>query len=226
MSDKLEVESICTMKARIAIVDDHPVFRRGLIAVLQEAGKNLEVTIEAKNGEALLKALDSSRNLPQICILDLYMPGMDGYATLRALKERFPSIKVLIYSFYKHDFSISYTIGLGAVGYVNKEDPPEKLLEAIDSILQYGLYNSEVMMRSLQKVFYQASHPEKILQAREIEFIKLSCADHTDEEIAARMHLSPRTMGGYRDRIYEKLQVHNKAGLVKFAMATGLFMGD
>ena len=210
------------MKASVAIVDNNPVLQKGITSVLQQEFGAITVFMEVSEGETLLKALEETTLMPHVCILDLYNT-VDGFETLKALKTRYRSIKVLVYSAYSRDFSISYALALGGSGYLSKDSSPDKLKEALQAIITKGVYQSEEMIKSYHYLYLYAGHPEKMLQERELEYIRLCCQELSNEEIAARKHLSPRTIGGYRDRIYDKLKIHSKAALVKFALETGLY---
>lgn len=205
---------------QIAIVDDHPALRKGLISLLVQ--DNIEVIIEANNGKDLIEQLDQSSIIPKICVTDIEMPIMNGYDTTSYLKNNFPEIKVIGYSFYEHEFSIINLLKKGAVGYIFKSADPQELITAIRSVNHVGYYHSESFFDKSAELLNNYNNSKLDFSEKEIQFMSLCCSDLYYDEIANIMEISPRTIDGYRDRCFRKLKIKSRAALVLFALQTGL----
>lgn len=207
----------------IALVDDHVLLRNGLAGMLRESGYN--VLFEADNGKEFIEKL-SSAGEPVIALLDINMKVMDGYATAAHIKKNYPDMKVLALSMYDDEEAIIKMLKNGARGYVLKDSHPSDLKAAIDSIVSKGFYYSEMvtgrLMRSIIDEPGQDTIEEDKLTDREVEFLKLAATELTYKEIAERMHLSPRTIDGYRDDLFAKLNIKSRVGLVIYAIKNGI----
>ena len=207
-------------KFGVALVDDHILLRNGLANLIRNFG-DYEVLFEANNGRQLLAQLDMGL-IPDIVLLDINMPEMDGYETAAWLKQHHPDIKVLALSMYDKDKPIIRMLKNGARGYILKDCEPPELKAALGSVLNKGYYYSEMVT---SKLIYNINHSEDAgyneqlqLSGNEIQFLRLVCLEMTYKEIADAMHLSPRTIDGYRDALFEKLQVKTRVGLVIYAI--------
>lgn len=186
-----------------------------------------EVTSESASGEEVLSTLASSVP-PDLLLLDIKMPGMDGFTTLGHLHKSYPSIKVLFLSMYDDEATVIKMIGRGARGYLLKDADPADLKEAIDSVVEKGYFYSEFVTGRLIHSLNHKVPEEKpgfvfvSINDREIEFLKLVCEELTYKEIANKMCLSTRTIDGYRDILFQKLKVKNRVGLVLYSVKTGL----
>ncbi|MBD0333052.1 MAG: response regulator transcription factor [Chitinophagaceae bacterium] len=214
------------MKAKIALVDDHVLLRNGLANLLRDL--DYEVLFEANTGEDFLDKLKISP-LPDLVLMDINMPQMDGYETTLWLKTNYPEVKVLALSMYDDENAIIRMIKSGARGYILKDSEPSELKTAIHALLTKGFYHSELVTGKLIHAINHLDEPEHSsiknllgLNEKEIEFIKLAATEMTYKEIAERMFLSPRTIEGYRDALFEKLNVKNRVGLVLFAIKNGI----
>ena len=214
-------------KTRIALADDHVLLRNGLANLLRELDH--EIVYEASNGKELLDKIQQNDNLPDIVLMDIKMPGMDGYETTQWLKTNYPSVKVLALSMYDDENAIIRMLKCGARGYILKDSDPTELKTAIHSLLTKGFYHSEIVTGKLIHTINHLDNPGHSsvqdmlgLTAREIDFLKLACTEMTYKEIADKMCLSPRTIDGYRDNLFEKLSVKTRVGLVLFAIKTGI----
>lgn len=221
-------------KHAVALVDDHVLLRNGLANLIRSFGE-YQVLFEARNGADFIRQLQPP-HLPEIVLLDINMPDMDGYETAIWLKRNFPDIKILALSMYDMDNSIIRMLKNGAKGYILKDSSPYELKKALDSLVCKGFYYSEMVtgklihtlgcLHSVQTV--KTPKPEGVIQSamrlndREVEFLKLACTELTYKEIAGQMYLSPRTIDGYRDSLFEKLNVRTRVGLVLYAMRNGL----
>ncbi|MCX6316705.1 MAG: response regulator transcription factor [Bacteroidetes bacterium] len=207
----------------IALVDDHVLLRNGLAGMLNEAGYT--VLFEADNGKAFTDKLTTSGQ-PVIALLDINMPVMDGFATAAFIKANYPEMKVLALSMYDDEEAIIKMLKNGARGYILKDAHPSDLKAAIDSIVSKGYYYSEMVTGRLMRSILDEPGNEKIaedkLTEREVEFLKLAATELTYKEIAERMHLSPRTIDGYRDDLFAKLNIKSRVGLVIYAIKNGI----
>jgi DNA-binding NarL/FixJ family response regulator len=210
----------------VALADDHNLIRNGL-ANLIDTFDGFKVLFQASNGQELIDAL-TPRALPDIVLMDINMPKKDGYETTKWLREMYPDIKVLALSMYDNEGAIIRMIKNGAVGYILKDAEPGDLRRALNEIAQKGYYHSELVTSHLVKMVRQGINDgdDKLhaqsLKDKDIEFLKLVCTELTYKEIADKMYLSPRTIDGYRDALFEKLNVRTRVGLVMYAIKNGI----
>ncbi len=211
---------------KIAIADDHALFREGLVGILSSF-EEFEVISEAGNGEALLAAI--SDHTPEVVLLDLKMPGMDGIQVTEVLKRQHPSIKVIILTMHHQEDFILHMLNLGVNAYLLKDTSSGELKEAILATHQRDYYFDErvskVMLQGLKR---KHLHKPKIdantrLTPREEEVLDLICHENTTPEIAEKLFLSQRTVESHRKNLMEKLGAKNTAGLVIKAISHGLF---
>lgn len=213
-------------KASVAIVDDHILLRNGLANLIRGL-ETYPVLFEANNGKDFIKQLQPTY-LPDIVLLDINMPEMDGYETALWLKRNYPGIKILALSMYDNENAIIRMMKNGARGYILKDIDPVEFRHALDSLMRKGFYYSELITGKLIHAVNQFEKPEQVLQSlntlneREIEFLKLACTEMTYKEIAEKMFLSVRTIDGYRDSLFEKLNVKSRVGLVLYAIKNNI----
>jgi DNA-binding NarL/FixJ family response regulator len=213
------------MNIKIALADDHVVLRKGLAGLLSSLGYS--VILEADNGKELIQGMEKN-NLPDIVLMDINMPEMDGYETSLWFKKNYPLINVLVLSMYDDDSAIIRMIRNGAKGYVLKEADPKELKQAIDAVMSKGFYYSDMVTGKLVHSIHHLDDNENRtrdllhLTEKEIEFLKLASTEMTYKEIARQMHISPRTVDGYRDALFEKLNTKSRIGLVLFAIKNGI----
>jgi len=210
----------------IALADDHVVMRNGLASLLKDLG--YAILYEADNGKEFVEKT-KKENLPDVALLDINMPKMDGYETALWLKENFPEVKVLALSMYDDDGAIIRMLKNGAKGYVLKDSNIADVKSAIESVVSKGYYYSELVTGKLIHSINHLDEPDHAsikemlkLNSREIEFLKLACTEMSYKEIAEKMFLSPRTIEGYRDSLFEKLNLRSRVGLVLFAIKNGI----
>jgi DNA-binding NarL/FixJ family response regulator len=208
-----------TEQINIAIVDDHTLFRSGIAALMGEFDE-LKVIFEAENGQHLQQIINNYP-LPQVILMDINMPIMDGYAATQWLKDSYPQIRVLALSMFEDDQAVIGMIKAGAGGYVLKESKPRELLEAIIAISQKGVYINELVSGKLIRSVSGNEHPG--LSKKELEFIKLCCSELTYKEIADLMFVSPRTVDNYREALFLKLNLKSRTGLVLYAIQNEIF---
>lgn len=207
----------------IALVDDHILLRNGLAGMLRESGYT--ILFEADNGQEFTKKI-LTEGVPSIVLLDINMPVMDGYATAAFIKKNHPETLILALSMYDDEEAIIKMLKNGARGYILKDAHPADLKAAIDAIVTKGFYYSEMVTGRLMRSIIDEPGGEKIeedkLTDRELEFLKLAATEMTYKEIADKMHLSPRTIDGYRDDLFAKLNIKSRVGLVLYAIKNGV----
>jgi two-component system, NarL family, response regulator DegU len=213
-------------KIRIALVDDHKLFRNGLFAILSQVA-DFQVVFEATNGREFL-------NHPQIneidvVLLDIKMPELDGIATTKILREKNQDLKVIILSMHDEDQFIMHLMEIGANGYLLKDSDIDEVITAIKKVNDSGIYFSDIVSRVMLKKMAKGpkSSPRFFnyktdISDREIEVLKHICDGKTASEIAEHLFISPRTVDGHRLRIMEKLGVNNTAKLVAFAIKNNI----
>jgi two-component system invasion response regulator UvrY len=211
----------------IVLVDDHALLRNGLATLVTNMG--YEVMYECSNGQELVDKIHKE-NLPDVILMDISMPVMDGFESTLWLKKHFPLVNVLALSMYEDEISILRMIKNGAKGYILKDADPRELKQAIESVVAKGFYYSDLVSGKFVKSIQEDNDDEEKndkkltlgLNQRQIEFLKLASTELTYKEIADKMHLSPRTVDGYRDELFEKLDVKSRVGLVLFAIKNGI----
>jgi two-component system, NarL family, invasion response regulator UvrY len=208
-------------KVKVALADDHVLLRNGLAGLVTKLG--YDVLFESNNGKDLVSKLKKD-DLPDIILMDINMPEMDGYDATLWIRNNYPLVHVLALSMYDDENAIIRMLKNGAKGYIMKDADPMELKKAIDDVITKGVHYSELVTGRLLHSIYQVDEPghgtKKMLDLndREIEFLKLASTEMTYKEIADAMHLSPRTIDGYRDALFEKLNIRNRVGLVLFAI--------
>lgn len=204
----------------IAIVDDHALFRSGLSSLLGKFDE-LAVLFEAANGLDLQHLL-KKQALPDVILMDINMPQMDGYQTTGWLKKNHPGIHVLALSMYDDDAAVIKMIRFGACGYVLKQSKPKELLEAIKIVHQKGVFINELVSGKLIRSVSSDNNIPRFTD-RELDFLKLSCSELTYKEIAQQMCVSPRTVDNYRESLFHKLNLKSRTGLVLYAIQQHIF---
>lgn len=211
--------------ASVAIADR--ILLRNKLANLIQGLETYAVLFEANNGKDFIKQLQP-RYLPNIELLDINMPEMDCNETVLWLKRNYPGIKILALSMYDNENSIIRTMKNGAKGYILKDVHHMEFRRALDSLMRKGFYYSELTTDKLLHAVGQLVEQEGTikclirLNTREIEFLKLVCTEMTYKEIAEKMFLSARTIDGYRDALFEKLNVKSRVGLVLYAIKNSI----
>jgi DNA-binding NarL/FixJ family response regulator len=214
-----------TNNPTIALADDHVLLRKGLADLVSKQGYT--VLFQADNGEEFLDKLKTNPE-PDIVLLDINMPKKDGYETALWLKRNKPGIKVLALSMYDDEKAIILMLKNGARGYILKDAEPSDLKAAIESVLTRGFHYSEMVTGKLIHSINAMSEEDSEIKStlglseKEITFLKLAATELTYKEIAEQMHLSPRTIDGYRDELFEKLDLKSRVGLVLFAIKNGI----
>jgi len=209
----------------IFLVDDHVLLRNALASVIDEFG-DCKVTAMAANGVELQEIM-REKPYPDLVILDLNMPVMDGYDAAFWLFEHYPDIRVLILTMYDSEIALLRLLKLGVRGFLRKDMHPFELRSAIDTIMKEGYYYSHQTTGKLAGIFQKSLHDKQFMEKlmltpTDIDFLKLASTDLTYKEIADQMKVSPRAIDGYRDSLFDRLQVKSRVGLAIFALKNGL----
>nr|WP_294903853.1 response regulator transcription factor [uncultured Lacibacter sp.] len=213
-------------KIKVALVDDHVLLRKGLAGVVDSFGEYCAF-FEADNGLHFIKQIKDYGE-PDIVLMDINMPEMDGHDTALWIKQHHPLVSVIALSMYDNESSIIRMFRAGAKGYILKDSEPPELKTALDSVYRKGYYYSELVTGKLIHSINQMDDKKSdvatfsSMNDRELEFLKLACTELTYKEIADRMFLSPRTIDGYRDALCKKLDVKTRIGLVMYAVKNGI----
>lgn len=209
---------------RLGLVDDQNLFRQSLSTLLQ-ARPEYKLIMESENGNACLEKLKELSVLPQLLLLDLEMPGMDGIELNKILQRDYPEIKVIILSVYAKERLIAQLIEAGACGYLVKNCGKEELFTAINTVYHYGFYMNTDVMKAIQHKSGAKSTALKNLQnipialtERETEILQYICKEYSNAEIAERLFISVRTVEGHRTNLLLKTGCKNTAGLALFAV--------
>jgi DNA-binding NarL/FixJ family response regulator len=213
-------------KKYIAVVDDHVMLRKGLINLIN-LFPDYQVLFDADNGKDFIERL-KPHSLPDIVLLDINMPEMDGYATARWLQVNYPEVRVLTLSMLNNETSIIKMIQNGARGYILKDAETDELRLAFKEVLEKGYYYNDMVSRKLLQSVNQLINEKKDtagyhnITNKELQFLHLVCSDKTYREIASEMFLSERTIDGYRESLFKKLNVASRVGLAIYAIKNGL----
>lgn len=209
-----------TEKITVALADDHTMFRRGLISILKPY-KHIEVLFDAANGQELIDNIRAADEKPDICIIDINMPEMNGYDTARYIRRNFPKIKMLALSMYDDEDNIIKMLRYGANAYMLKDSEPDVLVDALKALKKHGFYHSELITEGiLDSARHDAENIK--LTSSEIDFLKMVCTEMTYKEMAIAMGVSERTVDGYRDRMFAKLKVKSRVGMAIYAIRNNI----
>lgn len=212
------------MPKSIVIADDHRLVAEGFSNLIQKFG-GYDVLFVAENGRDLLNRFQNSP-LPDIALIDVNMPEMNGFETADQLRRLYPSIRVLALSMTDREDHIVRMIRNGARGYLLKDCRPAELRQALDDVMSKGFYYSDFLtdqlINNLNAPDSSTSSSPFRLNAREYDFLKIACSELTYSEIADKMCVSPRTVDGYREIVFQKLNVRTRVGMVIEAVRNGL----
>lgn len=211
------------MKKTIVIVDDHILIAKALTAILSNF-EQFEVLYECQNGAELQQKCQFQNNIPDVVLLDISMPIMNGFETALWLKETHPEVLVMALSMQDDEQSLIKMIKNGAKGYMLKNVHPSDLEKALDMLIKNGNYYPDWAASKLfQNVGIEANpiYHEIKLTEREKELLKHSVSEMSYKEISEKMICSPRTIEGYRDTLFEKLDLKTRVGLAVYAIKNG-----
>lgn len=201
----------------VALVDDHTILRKSL-AVLVEMQEGYKVVLEADNGDHF-KQLLTTHPAPDIVLLDITMPVMGGVDTAKWLREDYPEVKILALTMVKNEMVVIRMLKYGARGYLLKDCETAELRNALREVIEAGYYYNDILTAKMVRRGPDADLPE--LNNQELSFLRWACTDMTHKEIAAEMQVSPRTVDGYRDSLFRKLNVSSRVGIAIYAIKNG-----
>lgn len=213
------MESRKSPKIKIGLVDDHQLFSKSL-GLLLSTFKNVEVVIDAIHGKDLQEKLLLSTITADIMLLDVSMPVMDGRQTAEWLHHAFPSMRLVALSMSDTEQTIIQMLKAGCCAYLFKDTHPSELERALEEVYRVGYYNPSISYRKL--IGDTGQNLPLNLSVNELEFLRLACSDLTYKEVASLMNLSERTIDGYREALFEKLNVQSRTGMALEAIRKGL----
>ncbi|PKB17724.1 response regulator transcription factor [Flavobacterium sp. 5] len=207
---------------KIILVDDEVLFRKG-ISFLLTREENIEVVFEASNGLELMEFLKSDNPKPDIIIMDLKMPLLNGIEATKIIRKDFPDIKIIALTSYDSKSFIANMVDVGAVSYLVKNTTPQELFATINEVAEKGFYYSDYVMNIIQKDIVsnkksKCSFDTNFITSRELEVLQLICKQKSTIEIGEKLFISPRTVEGHRNNLLLKTESKNIAGLVVFAI--------
>lgn len=205
----------------IAIADDHAVVRDSISNMVSGFGK-FRVIIKAGNGKELIEQLKKANPFPEICILDIQMPEMNGYETMEYIRKHWPDLKVLALSMLEDEFAIIRMLKLGASGYLSKASDMEELQKALIYIHEKGYYSSEFIASNYFRSIKNDKPPTINITDRQMEFLKYCCTELSMKEIADKMSISTSTALSYRNALCDKLNLTTRQGLAIYAIKSGI----
>ncbi|PIF63545.1 response regulator transcription factor [Flavobacterium sp. 11] len=214
---------------KIILVDDEILFRKG-ISFLLGRETNIEIIFEASNGDELISFLQNNKdNHPDIIIMDLKMPIINGVEATKIIRKEFPELKIIALTSYDSKSFVANMIDVGAVSYLIKNATPQELLTTIKEVASKGFYYTDYVMKIIQADVLtnkktKSNFDSNFLSPREIEVLKLICIQKSTVEIAEQLFISPRTVEGHRNNLLLKTESRNIAGLVVYAVQNELML--
>ncbi|ROI10549.1 DNA-binding response regulator [Chryseobacterium sp. H3056] len=207
-------------RIKVAIVDDHQLVSKALENMIS-LSPDCKVVMNCCHGEDFLNKLKDQTELPDVVLMDINMPKKNGVETTAEVTANYPQIKVIALTMEDNESTIINMLKAGAKGYLLKDMSPETLFNAINIVHEKGIFYTDIVTQSLLKIRTEEKVMQEIsetLKEREIEFIKNACSELTYKEIGEQMCVSPRTVDGYRDSVFAKLNVKSRVGIVLFAI--------
>jgi DNA-binding NarL/FixJ family response regulator len=207
---------------KVLLADDHSIVREGLRRIVEESG-DMEVVAEAADGREALRQVEGAA--PDVAVVDISMPGIDGLEVVGRLKESHPGLPVLILTMHEEAQYIVRAIEAGAMGYLTKQSAPEQLVTAIRKVHQGQRYMTDEATEALALRIARGSRdktPLDSLSMRELQVLRRLAMGHTNREIAQAYSLSIKTVDTYRARLLKKLDLRNNAELIRFAIQNSL----
>lgn len=210
-------------KIKIILADDEILFRKGIAFMLQRE-QNIQIIFEASNGSELTSYLSESSILPDIILMDLKMPLLNGVEATKIIHETYPDIKIIALTSYNTRSFIANMIHVGASSYLVKNATPAEMLETINEVFKKGFYYSECVLEvindgiAIKDYRIKSYFDDDYLTSREKEILELICQQYSTSEIAEKLFISPRTVDGHRNNLLLKTESKNIAGLVVYAI--------
>jgi DNA-binding NarL/FixJ family response regulator len=210
---------------KVVLADDHTLLRNALAALIDNF-EDCKVVYQAGNGKEVVAKIQADLS-PDVVLLDLNMPEMDGYDTAIWMQKNYPNIHVLMLTMYDSELLLIRLLQAGVRGFLKKDIHPSELHFAIQSVVQSGYYYSHYASGKLANLFRKSNGSNMALQKamlseQEISFLKLASSDMTYKEIALKMNLNPRSVDNLRDHLFQKLDVKSRVGLAMFAIRKGI----
>jgi two-component system, NarL family, invasion response regulator UvrY len=210
---------------RIALVDDHNLLRDALANVIDNFN-DYKVTLLAENGQEFIEKIIPG-NLPDLVILDLNMPQLNGFETAKWIRNNYPEMLVMILTMYDSEIALLQLLQTGVRGFLKKDIHPMELRYAMESVINTGYYYSHNTTGRLVNLFKNDGLKSStlnniIINQNELSFLKLASTELTYKEIAVKMRISPRTIDNYRDALFIKLNVKSRVGLAMYAIKSGI----
>ena len=210
---------------KLAMADDHALLRNALASLINSFD-NCKVIYEAGNGKELITKMQQ-HPIPDVVLLDLSMPVMDGFDTAAWLNAHYPQVHVLMLTMYDSELTLIRLLQAGVKGFLKKDIEPSELKFAINSVIHEGYYYSTHTAGRLANLFRNNKRDNirlqnTMLSDQEIEFLKFTCTDMTYKEIAQKMSLTPRSVDALRDQLFVKLDVKSRVGLAMVAIRNGI----
>ncbi|KOY51234.1 response regulator transcription factor [Polaribacter dokdonensis] len=209
-------------KFSVVIVDDHTLLSQA-IQTMVNTFEDFTVMYTCKNGQELVDRFSENGNKPNIVLMDINMPVMNGIEATAWISENCPSVNVMALSIEDDDKTVLKMIKAGAVGYLLKDTEKSVLEKALREIVENGFYHTKNVTNLLMKSVSGVIKDDVVLKPREIEFLRHACTELTYKEVADRMCLSPKTIDGYREALFAKLNVRNRVGLVIYAVRNKIY---
>jgi DNA-binding NarL/FixJ family response regulator len=216
--------------AQILVADDEALFRKGICYLLQDFG--FSVIYEASNGAEVIAYLKKNSLHPDVILMDIKMPELNGIETTSQIAQLYPDIKIIALSSYISGTFITNTIRRGASSYLPKNAAPEQMIETINAVLQNGFYFNSFMRQYITSTALKASqnakefYTDNFFTKKEQEVLILLCKQNTTQQIAQQLQLSPRTVEGHRNNLLQKTEAKNIAGLLIFALRYNIISLD
>ena len=209
-------------KIKLLLADDEELFRKGISFLLQRQD-NIQILYEANNGSEVVEYLKSSSIHPDIILMDLKMPMLNGVEATKLINKEFPSIKIIALTSYNTKSFIANMIEIGAASYIVKNSTPEEMITTINQVIEKGFYYNEEVLNVIQDNLITNNRKniffvDIILTKREREILELICYQNSTQQIADKLFISPRTVEGHRNNLLLKTDSQNSAGLVVFAI--------
>jgi DNA-binding NarL/FixJ family response regulator len=212
------------MQHSIVIVEDHLLIAKAITNII-EGFNAYKVIYEVENGKELITRIGEPGNVPEIILLDISMPLMDGYETAKWLTEHYPGVLVMALTMRNEDEALIKMIKSGAKGFLHKNIHPVELELALNTLVEKGHYFPDWATGKLLNNIANDDKPaaDKVqLTAKEIEFLQYAATELTYKEIGEKLYCSPRTVEGYRDALFEKLDLKTRIGLVVYGIRNGI----
>jgi DNA-binding NarL/FixJ family response regulator len=206
---------------KVVLVDDHRLFRKGIEGLINNFS-GYTVIWEAENGKEFIQKL-SHQNMPDVVLLDISMPIMDGYETAQWMEQRYPDVRILALSMHNDDETIMKMLKSGVNGYVLKNAEPTELKTALYSLEIEGSYYSSRITEILVKNFNKKKDVQVELSVREVDFLKLACTELPYKSFSPLLKIHPRVVEATREALFKKLHVSTRVGLVVYAIKNKIY---